>query len=113
MIRAARGLVSVEGMNEYVARARTPVILRAWRGEPGTERAAGNPKSTEDVMRVVVDLQLCEGNSRCAEAASDVFEVRDDDKSHVLMERPSEALRERVKLAARLCPRQAISIVED
>jgi ferredoxin len=53
---------------------------------------------------------LCEGNMRCMESAPEVFDVRDDDKSHVLMERPPESLREKVQLAARLCPRQAITI---
>jgi ferredoxin len=61
-------------------------------------------------MKVVVDLKLCEGNTRCMESAPEVFDVRDDDKSHVLMERPPESLREKVQLAARLCPRQAITI---
>ena len=64
-------------------------------------------------MRVVVDFDLCEGHSRCMEAAPEVFEVRDDDKSYVLMERPREALRPKVQQAAKLCPRQAISIVDE
>ena len=33
-------------------------------------------------MKVVVDQKLCEGNMKCQEAAPEVFEVRDDDKSH-------------------------------
>jgi len=36
-------------------------------------------------MKVVVDQQLCEGNMRCQEAAPEVFEVGDDDKSRVLI----------------------------
>ncbi len=36
-------------------------------------------------MKVVVDLKLCEGNMKCQEAAPEVFEVRDDDKSHLLI----------------------------
>ena len=64
-------------------------------------------------MRVVVDQVLCEGNMRCMEAAPEVFEVRDDDKSHLLAERPPERMMERVKLAIRLCPRQAISLVDE
>jgi ferredoxin len=82
-------------------------------GWPRDNRDTCINQSLEDVMKVVVDQHLCEGNSRCSEAAPDVFEVRDDDKSHVLIERPPETLREKVKLAARLCPRQAISIIED
>ncbi|HEY6420758.1 MAG TPA: ferredoxin [Candidatus Binataceae bacterium] len=64
-------------------------------------------------MRVVVDLELCEGNTKCMEAAPEVFQVRDDDKSHLLIERPPESMRERVKKAARICPRQAIKLIED
>jgi ferredoxin len=61
-------------------------------------------------MKVVVDLKLCEGNQRCMEAAPEVFDVREDDKAHLLMERPPESLREKVKLAMRMCPRQAITL---
>ena len=61
-------------------------------------------------MKVVVDLKLCEGNMKCQEAAPEVFEVRDDDKSHLLIENPPERMRDKLKLAARLCPRQAITV---
>jgi ferredoxin len=63
-------------------------------------------------MKVIVDRKMCEGNMRCQDSAPEVFEVRDDDKSHVLIENPPERLREKVKLAVRMCPRQAITIVE-
>jgi ferredoxin len=62
-------------------------------------------------MKIVIDLKLCEGNERCAAAAPEVFEVRDD-QAHLLMENPPEALMEKVKLAIRMCPRQAISLRE-
>ncbi len=64
-------------------------------------------------MKVIVDQQLCEGNMRCQEAAPEVFEVRDDDKSYLLIENPPESMREKLKLAVRLCPRQAITISDD
>ncbi len=64
-------------------------------------------------MRVVVDHNLCEGNGRCVEAAPKVFELRDDDRSYVLMQTPPQSLRGKVELAVRLCPRQAISVLED
>ena len=63
-------------------------------------------------MKVVVDHDLCEGHSRCMKTAPEVFEVREDDKSYVLIERPGESLRAKVELAVKLCPRQAITIVE-
>jgi ferredoxin len=64
-------------------------------------------------MKIVVDMTLCEGNARCQEAAPEIFQLRDDDKSHVLMEHPPKALEEKLKLAIRMCPRQAISVAED
>jgi ferredoxin len=64
-------------------------------------------------MKVVVDLKLCEGNMRCQESAPEVFEVGEDDKAHLLMQNPTGASQERVKLAARLCPRQAITVESD
>lgn len=64
-------------------------------------------------MRVTVNPDLCEGNLRCVQAAPEVFEVRDDDQAHVLVPEPPQSLRAKVERAARLCPRQAITIVED
>jgi ferredoxin len=61
-------------------------------------------------MRVVVDFALCESNALCAEVAPEVFEVRDDDRLHVLNESPPEDLRTKVEAAARVCPKQAIKI---
>ena len=63
-------------------------------------------------MKVRVDHDLCEGHMRCQAAAPEVFEVRDDDRSYVLIEDPGEDLRPKVERAARLCPRQAIRIDE-
>jgi ferredoxin len=39
-----------------------------------------------------------------------VFDVRDDDKAHLLIENPPESLRAKVKLAIKMCPRQAITL---
>ncbi len=64
-------------------------------------------------MRVVVNRDLCEGNARCVLAAPEVFELRDDDQSYVLIERPGEDLRPKVEEAARFCPRQAITLIEE
>ena len=64
-------------------------------------------------MRVVVDHNLCEGNGRCVEVASGIFELREDDRSYVLEEQPPHSLRAKVDLAVSLCPRQAIPIIED
>ena len=61
-------------------------------------------------MKIVVDYDLCEANALCMEAAPEVFRVEADDTLTVLMESPGEELRSKVEEAARLCPRQAITI---
>lgn len=61
-------------------------------------------------MKIVVDYDLCEANALCQEAAPEVFRVEEDDTLTVLIEEPSEELRAKVEEAARLCPRQAITI---
>ena len=61
-------------------------------------------------MRVVVDYDLCESNAICMQVAPDIFEVRDDDFLYVLQEEPPDALKERCEEAARVCPKQAITI---
>ena len=64
-------------------------------------------------MRVVVDRDRCEGNAVCSTVAPEVFEVRDDDQAHLLVERPAPDLHSKVEAAVKRCPRQALSIVED
>ena len=61
-------------------------------------------------MKPLVDHTLCEGHARCEETAPQVFRVDEDDKSQVLVEAVPEALRDRVDVAVRVCPRQAISL---
>jgi ferredoxin len=64
-------------------------------------------------MRVVVNMSQCESNALCMGVAPDIFLVDDDDNLTVLNETPDESARERVVEAVRVCPKQAISIVED
>ena len=63
-------------------------------------------------MKVVVDHSLCEGHAKCMDAAPEVFEVRDDDYSYVLVEVVDESLREKAERAVSSCPRAAIRIEE-
>ena len=63
-------------------------------------------------MRVQVDYDVCESNAICQGIAPAVFEVRDDDNLYVLIDEPGEELRDVVEQAIRMCPKQAISIVE-
>jgi ferredoxin len=64
-------------------------------------------------MKVVVDYDLCESNAVCMDVCPEVFKVDDDDMLQILNETPGEELRARVEEAVRLCPRQAISLLED
>ena len=61
-------------------------------------------------MRVVVDFQSCESNALCMAACPEVFEVRDDYFLYLLNENPPEELRAKVEEAAKVCPKQAITI---
>ena len=63
-------------------------------------------------MRVKIDTSLCEGHAKCMEASEVVFEVRDDDLSHVLVDVVPEEEEVNVTRAVRTCPRAAISIEE-
>tara|TARA_R110002072_G_scaffold23437_1_gene81098 strand:- start:9203 stop:9409 length:207 start_codon:yes stop_codon:yes gene_type:complete len=68
-------------------------------------------------MKVIVDLALCQGHSVCLGEAPEVFDVVEQDDGYpqvkVLLENPPEALRDKVCKAARYCPNNVITIVED
>ena len=64
-------------------------------------------------MKIVVNYDLCEGNAVCVKVCPEVFEVRDDDRAHLLVERPGEGLRAEIETEVRRCPRQALKVVED
>ena len=64
-------------------------------------------------MRVIVDYDRCEGHGRCVLTVPEVFSLGEDDQSHVLIEHPGEELRPKIEQAVRLCPRQAISLLEE
>jgi ferredoxin len=64
-------------------------------------------------MKIVVDYTLCEGNAVCMRLCPEVFEIGDDDRAHLRVQRPPEELREKVLAAVHRCPRQALSVVED
>lgn len=63
-------------------------------------------------MRIRVDFSSCDSNGLCAEAAPDIFEVRDDDRLHVLTQRPAPQQWPQVEAAARACPKLAIQLEE-
>ena len=65
-------------------------------------------------MRVIADLDLCQGHQMCQSEAPDVFGFDEDaDRVVVLRERPDESLRSQVEAAVRYCPAMALTIEED
>ena len=65
-----------------------------------------------DLMKIVVDYDLCESNAICMAIAPDLFEVRDDDFLYVLVEEPADDRRDALEECVQRCPKQAISIAE-
>lgn len=61
-------------------------------------------------MKAEVDLSLCEGHARCMESAPAIFEVGDDDYSHVLVSEIPEDQQADARRAMQTCPRAAISL---
>lgn len=61
-------------------------------------------------MKVFIDHTLCEGHGKCMDLVPEVFEVRDDDRSYVLVAEVPDELAEQVRRAARVCPRAAIRV---
>ena len=68
-------------------------------------------------MRVVVDLDLCQGHAVCQGEAPEIFRVVDRPGDYprveVILERPPEELRAQATAAARYCPNRVITIIED
>jgi ferredoxin len=71
-------------------------------------------------MRVKVDYDLCEANAVCMDVAPELFKVDDDDSFHHVsaggkddvsgvIPKPLEG---KAREAVRLCPRQALSILD-
>jgi ferredoxin len=74
--------------------------------------SAAARRGEEMSFRVIVDFDKCESNALCMGVAPEVFEVRDDDFLYVLQEEPPDSLREKCEEAARICPKQAITIAD-
>jgi len=63
-------------------------------------------------MRIVADLDLCQGHAACQLEAPEVFDVPKHGKVHILVESPSTEQLSEVELAVRFCPTQALSLVD-
>lgn len=62
--------------------------------------------------KIVVDFGLCESNAVCMGIIPEVFDLDDQDYLHLLTDEVTPDNEQQVREAARQCPRQAISIVE-
>lgn len=68
-------------------------------------------------MRVVLDLDLCQGHGVCVEEAPDIFHLNDEGAGYgrveLLLPQPPQALRASLERAARYCPNRVITLVDD
>ena len=64
-------------------------------------------------MRIVVDLDLCQGHGVCESEAPELFEVNRDRTVEVLDRTPDESQRRALEAAVKYCPTHALSLVED
>ena len=64
-------------------------------------------------MRVVVDLDLCQGHGVCESEAPTVFELAKREKVTIVDGSPPDEARAEVEAAVRYCPTSALSIVEE
>jgi ferredoxin len=62
-------------------------------------------------VKVIADLDLCQGHQMCQGEAPEVFGFDERaDRVALLNERPGEALRAKVESAVRYCPAMALSL---
>jgi ferredoxin len=65
-----------------------------------------------EIMKIVVDRSLCDGNALCSKEAPDIFAVDAQDTLHVLKTNFEEKDLQRVRRAVEVCPKCALSIAE-
>lgn len=62
-------------------------------------------------MKVVVDLNACQGYACCMMEAPEVFDLDEDaGKVTLLQEQPPDALRAKTEAAVRACPAHALRL---
>jgi len=65
------------------------------------------------MKKIVVDYDLCEANACCMRVCPEVFEVDDEDNLIVKQDSIDDALRSKVEQALRVCPRQALTLIDE
>lgn len=60
-----------------------------------------------------VDISKCRGHGQCALIAPEVFELGDDDRSHVILDPVPPEHADAVRDAVVMCPEAAIEVTED
>ncbi|MEU6582632.1 ferredoxin [Nocardia sp. CA-151230] len=63
-------------------------------------------------MRLIVDLDLCQGHAVCQDEAPELFHVPKQGQVQILRPDPGADL-EAARAAVRYCPTQALSLVDD
>jgi ferredoxin len=61
--------------------------------------------------RITIDRELCASNAECVSLAPEVFEL--DDEDICVVANPEGAKDKRILLAARACPVDAITLVDE
>ncbi|MFI9509342.1 ferredoxin [Nocardia sp. NPDC052566] len=64
-------------------------------------------------MRIVADLDLCQGHAVCQDEAPQVFSVPMRGQVEILSATPDAEQRADIERAVRYCPTQALTIVTD
>ncbi len=62
------------------------------------------------MIKVLVDMDVCQNHGQCVFSAPQVFELDDDGDLVILQEDVDESLRDNVEEAADVCPVQAITV---
>ena len=63
-------------------------------------------------MRIQIDVDACQGHSRCAMAYPEIFDVDDDAKAFVRLDDIPPEWKDDALMAIANCPERAISIDE-
>ncbi|WP_063041682.1 ferredoxin [Nocardia pseudovaccinii] len=64
-------------------------------------------------MKIIADLDLCQGHAVCQAEAPEVFAVAKRGQVEILAPNPGPEARADAEQAVRYCPTQALSIVHD